>query len=273
MTDMATATFALQRYKRLRRAQTLLSLRATRLGPARFVCLLAMTSCIVLASCDGGGSSGKCGTPTANHCYAVEQWNGNPSLLGGGVGITPVQLNVGSAYHITNELWVAGGSGSNSSWIEVGEINRNGQPPAYFWGDRRPGYDYAEHIIGAVPASDLNDPTYRPYFQISPDPDHANTYFVATYGTKPLDNLYAGRSTDNRMVANKFSVGEELAGTTTGVSAKPAVFGDIAILVAWGNEYWATKGGRTLSQNPPTGKWTDGPAYPSDSGFFKTSCC
>jgi hypothetical protein len=221
----------------------------------------------------------QCGTPTANHCYADVQWTHLPAIQGIQVQITAVQMTSGDGYHITAEAWLIDDSGN---WIELGQIARNGQSPVYFWADKRPGHDFAEHDLAPVAQAQFGWPVF---YEVSQNSNSSNTYRIFISSSQWS---YSGESTDNRMIAANWMIGQEMAGSTNRASSGTATYSNLIAV----DTSFAVQGllavhaektrGAMQIYSPPFGSWSDAPQLTGDlfpgqeavsSGTFQTSCC
>jgi hypothetical protein len=213
---------------------------------------------------------------STSHCYGINRWYAGSSFAGGYTSISTVPLytNNRGIHVFTHEMWLEESSGRcsltlyHSCWIEVGYGNLratyNGKFYAgmfYFWADMRPGASsLLVHILGPVESSQFGRVQNYSIRRIN-----ATTYAI-TAGN------YIAYSTQNTMVANMLTIGEELAndGGLTSTSAQPAYFMHTAWLDMYGWHFFQNSG-QVVNMHPHTAKWI-GPMLAGGSAFY-TACC
>src|SRR5215467_6928909 len=85
------------------------------------------------------------------------------------------------------------------SWIEAGEATQPGKTGNYyFWGDCRPGFDFAPHFLKQPPSGDVGQ-----YFEYIITYAGTNTYSVACPGVQRVGPLSAAARHGHRSAVTR----------------------------------------------------------------------
>lgn len=242
------------------------------------VCLLIGLS--LLAGLSGeavqAAGSGRAVCMSTAHCYGINRWYAGSSFAGAYTSIStiPLYTNNHGIHIFTHEMWLEENSARCSAnlyhncWIEVGYGNfhasYNGTFYAgmfYFWADMRPGAsNLLVHILGPVGSAQFGRMQNYHIRRIN------STVYEVMAGN------YIAYSTQNTMVANTLTIGEELAndGGLASTSAQPAYFMHTAWLDSYGWHFFQNSG-QVVDMNPHTAKWVS-PNLAGGRAFY-TACC
>lgn len=252
--------------------------------------LIMAVSVSALLERDTAAESYRCGTASGStlHCYGVAVWtaDGEPTPEFYGVYVDIVQVRMacpqGCGGFIDNETWLTDKQTAaclrnqfQACWVEAGTIATEGGERMYFWADVRPVdkntlnvhvFDYAE------------SPGPINHFMIIKDDRESGIFQVWVYNDS-LSVLYNAQSTNNSMIANLHTIGQELAGSQNASADGAAYTRAIWAVQPLKTDYifWyrthSSEGGRQ-ADFPPMAKWIVPPtAPPPEGGEFNTRCC
>jgi hypothetical protein len=227
-------------------------------------------------------TSYSCGNLSSNHCYANMYWPGG--IQGEKTDILAEPINCGCDGFLNAELWVQASSGcAPNCWVEAGLKNETGYGSTFsFWADQRPGGGYHNHYNNGITQGDIG---------------HSITFFIYKTGTNQwrVTKAHAGvngctsqcsadwtqYSTNNSMVANYITLGDELAGSS-GASSPDIHF---TWNFYYNNSSWYPQGagnpgaglvGAGLTpppDDPPYAYWANGQVGGPTGGDLDTYCC
>lgn len=199
---------------------------------------------------------------TTTHCYGITRWyaGGSASFTGAYTSISTASISTNNyGTHIfTHEMWLNENSARCSAspyggcWLEVGYGNfrswygnRFYAGMFYFWAETRPGFPtLAVHILGPVRSSQFGS---------------VQNYYIRRINNSTYQivaGAYTAYSTQNTMVANGITIGEELANTggSALTSAQAALFTHTSWQNAYGWHFFQSTGS-VVNMNPLLAGW------------------